>query len=225
VSAGREASRDFGGVRLERADGNPAASVDRWPAAVYGGWDPGRRAVTLYELRPEHRLGDLHTLIPGGFRMGTIVRALAAREYGRNVQKHVCVLVTDCASHYVIPGGEHLFATMKVGGPCRNCWGAERCAFEPTAPLPRGRSDRRIQTFLPTSCELADLASAVKSTRAGSNAATSCVLAVCGGDYDAELVRAYITEPIGQYVTLFADDDTRKLERAVRSAAAGLGRR
>lgn len=160
-------------VRAILAAEGIASSLEKLaiPVALFGACDGGRRPVSLYRVR-EHgerfcraKLRSLHAVQTGGFRYGALMRHLASYHTPKSPHcRHLIVVITDWASHYVAPGLDDAFRSLPLR--CRTCKRRPQCSVEPIVPqtsMP-SRKDAPIRhVYYPAFYELADAQNAVET--------------------------------------------------------------
>ncbi len=192
------------------------------PIGLFGGWDTGRRSVTLHVLKDwgerylPSRLLSLHTMGMGGFRMGAMVRYLSWR--GERVApgaRHLVVMLTDSASHYLARGLDRVLAKNHPPKGCMQCNHAETCSIEPCVPRVNGSGqleDRGL--YYPTFYELADLRQALIASPQVTPA-----LVLLDDFYDEPAVRRQL--PRGDCVVIRRAEEAENVDRILQSILRG----
>jgi hypothetical protein len=108
------------------------------------------------------RVASLHAVGVGGFRHGAVVRHLATRlSRERPGGRHLIVLLTDAASHYLAPGYDRVGRRI-VRSRCANCQLRGHCPVEAKdARLTMQKTTDSPNIYFPTFYEMADLKDAL----------------------------------------------------------------
>jgi hypothetical protein len=186
------------------------------PVAVFGVHDHGRRPVDVYTVkdyrdpfRPE-RIASMHAVGVGGFRHGAAVRHLSARlSRERPGGRHLIVLMTDTASHYLAPGYDRAGRQL-ARSRCASCQARGQCPVEAKdARLTMRNMTAPPNIYYPTSYEMADLKDALAA-----NPHVELILALLDTGYSAAVLDRALGH--GRWVRLSSDKDDRHLVRELR---------
>ncbi len=205
-----------------------AALVADWlersglPVAVFGVHDHGRRPVDVYTVKDNRdpfrreRLASMHAVGVGGFRHGAVVRHLAAR-LGRERPggRHLIVLMTDAASHYLAPGYDRAGRQI-AKSRCANCQARGRCPVEAKdARLTMRNTTAPPNIYFPTFYEMADLKDALAA-----NPHVDPLFAVLDTGYAPGVLDKAVGP--GRWVQVSNDQQVPLLIRVIRRVIVGV---
>ncbi len=186
------------------------------PVAVFGVHDHGRRPVDIYAVKDyrdpfrRERVASLHAVGVGGFRHGASVRHLAAKlGRERSGSRHLIVLLTDAASHYLAPGYDRAGRQI-AKSRCANCQARGRCPVEAKdVRLTMRNTTAPPNIYYPTFYEMADLKDALAA-----NPHVEPLFALLDTGYTASVLDKAVG--LGRWVQLSSENDGPRLVRELR---------